>query len=52
MIDRNPSSATLPTRRRRQFFAAGGKLMEATTNIHAAADRFVYTLRLGAEQEG
>ena len=36
---------------RRQFFAAGGKLMEATTNIHAAADRFVYTLRLGAEQE-
>jgi GntR family transcriptional regulator len=37
---------------RRQFFAAGGRLLEATTNIHASADRFVYTLRLGAEDEG
>lgn len=37
---------------RRQFFAAGGRLMEATTNVHAAADRFVYTLRLGAGDEG
>lgn len=37
---------------RRQFFAAAGKLIEATTNIHAAADHFVYTLRLGAPGEG
>ena len=37
---------------RRQFFAAGGKLVEATTNIHAAADQFVYTLRLGGPEEG
>jgi DNA-binding GntR family transcriptional regulator len=32
---------------RRQFFAAAGKLIEATTNVHAASDQFVYTLRLG-----
>lgn len=37
---------------RRQFFAAAGRLIEATTNIHAAADHFVYTLRLGAPEEG
>lgn len=37
---------------RRQFFAAGGRLLEATTNIHAAAEQFVYTLRLGAPDEG
>lgn len=37
---------------RRQFLAAGGKLIEATTNIHAAAEQFVYTLRLGAPGEG
>lgn len=36
---------------RRQFFAAAGRLVEATTNIHAAADQFVYTLRLGAPDE-
>ncbi|MBR0671413.1 GntR family transcriptional regulator [Neoroseomonas soli] len=37
---------------RRQFFAASGRLVEATTNIHAAADQFVYTLRLGGPEEG
>ena len=37
---------------RRKFFAANGRLIEATTNIHAAADNFVYTLRLGAPGEG
>lgn len=37
---------------RRQFFAAGGRLLEATTNVHAAAEQFVYTLRLGAPDEG
>ncbi|MBR0656319.1 GntR family transcriptional regulator [Plastoroseomonas arctica] len=37
---------------RRQFFTAAGMLIEATTNIHAAADQFVYTLRLGAPGEG
>lgn len=36
---------------RRQFFTTGGTLIEATTNIHAAADHFVYTLRLGAPGE-
>jgi GntR family transcriptional regulator len=35
---------------RRQFLAAG-RLIEATMNIHAAADQFVYTLRLGASEE-
>ncbi|MBW6398855.1 GntR family transcriptional regulator [Roseomonas sp. HJA6] len=37
---------------RRRFLAAGGTLIEATTNIHAAADHFVYTLRLGAPDGG
>lgn len=37
---------------RRQFFAAGGRLLEATTNIHASAEQFVYTLRLGTPEEG
>jgi DNA-binding GntR family transcriptional regulator len=37
---------------RRQFLGAGGRLLEATTNIHAAAERFVYTLRLGAADGG
>lgn len=37
---------------RRQFYAAGARLVEATTNIHAAADQFVYTLRLGGPEEG
>ncbi|WP_211866350.1 GntR family transcriptional regulator [Neoroseomonas terrae] len=36
---------------RRQFFAAAGKLIEATTNIHAAAEHFVYSLRLGAPED-
>lgn len=36
---------------RRQFFG-GGRLMEATINVHAASDQFVYTLRLGAPREG
>jgi DNA-binding GntR family transcriptional regulator len=33
---------------RRRFYAADGKLLEATLNIHAAADRFAYSLRLGS----
>lgn len=37
---------------RRQFLGAGGRLLEATTNIHAAADRFVHSLRLGAPEAG
>lgn len=37
---------------RRRFFAASGKLIEATTNVHAAAGQFVYSLRLGAPEEG
>ncbi len=32
---------------RRRFYAADGRLLEATLNVHAAADRFAYTLRLG-----
>lgn len=35
---------------RRRFLAADGKLIEATTNVHAAADHFVYSLRLGAPE--
>lgn len=37
---------------RRQFLGAGGRLLEATENIHAAAERFVYTLRLGGAEAG
>lgn len=37
---------------RRRFLAAGGRLLEATTNIHAAADQFLYTLKLGAPEDG
>lgn len=37
---------------RRRFLSAGERLIEATTNIHAAAEHFVYTLRLGAPEEG
>lgn len=38
---------------RRRFLAADGRLLEATENHHAAADRFAYALRLGApEGEG
>ncbi|WP_282572185.1 GntR family transcriptional regulator [Roseomonas acroporae] len=36
---------------RRRFLAAGGRLLEATTNVHAAADRFSYALRLGTSAE-
>ncbi|WP_158742635.1 GntR family transcriptional regulator [Acidisphaera sp. L21] len=36
---------------RRRFYAAGGRLVEATLNVHAAADRFAYALRLGGEAE-
>jgi len=32
---------------RRRFYAAGGRLLEATLNVHAAAERFAYTLQLG-----
>ena len=32
---------------RRRFFTSGGKLLEATLNVHGASDRFVYALRLG-----
>ena len=32
---------------RRRFYAADGRLLEATLNVHAAADRFAYALRLG-----
>ena len=32
---------------RRRFFASGGRLLETTLNVHAAADRFTYSLRLG-----
>ncbi len=32
---------------RRWFFARDGMLLEATLNVHAAADRFTYALRLG-----
>jgi GntR family transcriptional regulator len=32
---------------RRRFYAADGRLMEATLNVHPAADRFAYALRLG-----
>jgi DNA-binding GntR family transcriptional regulator len=34
----------------RRFFAADGRLMEATVNVHGAADRFAYALRLGAPE--
>jgi len=34
---------------RRQFLAQGGQLLEATTNIHASAEHFMYALRLGGE---
>ncbi|ONG53264.1 hypothetical protein BKE38_12825 [Pseudoroseomonas deserti] len=37
---------------RRRFLAADGRLLEATDNVHAAADRFAYALRLGAPEEG
>lgn len=36
----------------RRFQAADGQLLEATVNVHPAADRFVYALRLGAPAEG
>ncbi len=36
----------------RRFHAADGQLLEATVNVHPAADRFVYALRLGAPAEG
>ena len=32
---------------RRRFYAADGTLLEATLNVHGAADRFAYSLRLG-----
>ncbi len=35
----------------RRFFAADGRLIEATTNIHGAANRFAYTMRLGAPDQ-
>ena len=34
---------------RRQFLAQGGQLLEATTNIHASSEHFMYSLRLGGE---
>ncbi len=34
---------------RRRFYAADGRLLEATLNVHAAADRFAYALRLGGQ---
>ncbi|PZW48095.1 GntR family transcriptional regulator [Humitalea rosea] len=37
---------------RRQFLAAGGRMIEATTNVHASAEEFVYSLRLGPPEEG
>ena len=36
---------------RRRFYAADGRLLEATLNIHGAADRFAYSLRLGEHAE-
>ncbi|HWX48530.1 MAG TPA: GntR family transcriptional regulator [Roseomonas sp.] len=43
-----PGSPGLQIRRR--FYAADGRLLESTGNIHAAADRFAYSLRLGAPE--
>ncbi|MXP64979.1 GntR family transcriptional regulator [Roseomonas sp. M0104] len=43
-----PGSPGLQIRRR--FYAADGRLLESTGNIHAAADRFAYSLRLGAAE--
>ena len=37
---------------RRRFYAGDGRLLEATLNVHPAADRFAYALRLGAPEEG
>jgi DNA-binding GntR family transcriptional regulator len=34
----------------RRFHAEDGRLVEATVNIHGAADRFAYALRLGAPE--
>ena len=36
---------------RRRFYAADGRLLEATLNVHGAADRFSYSLRLGAPED-
>ncbi len=35
---------------RRRFHAADGRLLESTINTHASADRFAYSLRLGAPE--
>ena len=34
----------------RRFYAADGRLLEFTRNVHASADRFAYSLRLGAAE--
>ena len=45
ILGSRPGSPGLHIRRR--FYAADGRLLEATLNVHAAADRFAYRLRLG-----
>ena len=49
VLDSKPGRPGLHIRRR--FYAADGRLLEATLNVHAAADRFVYSLRLGGQGE-
>lgn len=45
ILDAKPRHPGLHIRRR--FFTSGGKLLEATLNVHGASDRFAYALRLG-----
>jgi GntR family transcriptional regulator len=46
LLQVRPASPGLRIRRR--FYAADGRLLESTRNLHASSDRFAYSLRLGA----